>query len=97
MARGIYKRGNVYWIRYAGLDGKIVRESSRSEKFRDAEGLLHQRKAAIKDGKQPQIKRIANHTFNELAGEYLDWAQRQRSYKSKKGFIRQFADVFDHL
>ncbi|MEW6676058.1 MAG: hypothetical protein AB1348_08695 [Nitrospirota bacterium] len=41
-ARGIYKRGNVYWIRYAGLDGRIVFESSGSDKFRDAEALLIQ-------------------------------------------------------
>lgn len=24
LPKGIYKRGGVYWIRYAGLDGKIV-------------------------------------------------------------------------
>ena len=29
-AKGIYKRGNVYWIAYAGLDGKVIRESSKS-------------------------------------------------------------------
>jgi hypothetical protein len=28
MAKGIYKRGKTDWIRYAGLDGKIVYESS---------------------------------------------------------------------
>jgi len=36
MARGIYKRGRIYWIRYAGLDGKIIFESTGSTKFRDA-------------------------------------------------------------
>jgi hypothetical protein len=40
MAKGIYRRGNIYWIRYAGLDGRTVYESSGSEKFRDAEALL---------------------------------------------------------
>ena len=43
--KGIYKRGKVYWIAYAGLDGKVIRESSKSDKFKDAETLL------IKDGK----------------------------------------------
>ena len=61
MAKGIYRRGNIYWIRYAGLDGKTVFESSGSEKFKDAEDLYIKRKNTIKDGKQPEIRRIANH------------------------------------
>ncbi|MGQ9570711.1 MAG: tyrosine-type recombinase/integrase [Thermodesulfovibrionales bacterium] len=97
MARGIYKRGNIYWIRYAGLDGKTVFESSGSDKFREAEALLIKRKQAIKEGKQPEIKKIANHTFNELTTEYLKWAERQRSYRSKKGFVLQLVEVFGNL
>ena len=94
MAKGVYKRGNVYWIRYAGLDGRIVRESSGSEKFREAESLLISRKEAIKQGKQPEVKKIANHIFNELAGEYLKWGERQRSFKSKAYLINQLAGAF---
>lgn len=97
MAKGIYKRGNIFWIRYAGLDGKTVYESSHSTKFRDAESLLIKRKQSIKEGKQPEIKRIANHTFNELVAEYLKWAERQRSFRSKQGFVRQLAETFGNL
>jgi hypothetical protein len=67
MAKGIYKRGKTYWIRYAGLDGKIVYESSGSEKFDDAKTILIDRKKAIRDGKQPEVKKMENHTFRELA------------------------------
>ncbi len=95
--KGIYKRGNVYWIRYAGLDGRTVYESSGSEKFRDAETLLIQRRQSIKEGKQPEIKKIANHTFKELAEQYEKWAERQRCFRSKRGFIRQLSDTFRHL
>ena len=63
--KGIYKRGSIYWIRYAGLDGKIIRESTGSTKYREAEALLIQRKQAIKEGKQPEIKKIKNYIFNE--------------------------------
>jgi integrase len=97
MARGIFKRGNIYWIRYAGIDGRIIRESTGSTKFRDAEALLIQRKQAVKEGKQPVIKRIANYTFNELAEQYLQWAKRQRSFKSKVYFIKQLSEAFGHL
>jgi hypothetical protein len=27
MAKGIFKRGTVWWVRYAGIDGRIVREA----------------------------------------------------------------------
>lgn len=98
MAKGIYKRGNVYWIRYAGLDSRTVYESSGSEKFRDAETLLIQRKQSIKDGKQPEIKRIVNHTFRELSEKYLEWITgRQKSAKIKGYIIRQLVDTFGSL
>ena len=97
MAKGLFKRGNVWWIRYAGIDGRITRESSGSTRFRDAEALLIQRRNDIKEGKQPEVKRISNHTFNELGEQYKRWAERQRSYRSKQGFINQLVDAFGNL
>jgi hypothetical protein len=93
----IYKRDNVYWIRYAGLDGKIVRESAETAKFREAEALLIQKKQMVKEGKQPVLKKIKNYTFKELAEEYLKWTERQRSFRSKKGFILQLVDRYGNL
>jgi hypothetical protein len=97
MAKGIYKRGKTYWIRYAGIDGKIVYESSGSERFSDAQTLLIDRKQTIKVGKQPEIRKIANYTFNQLTNEYVKWAERQRSFKSKVYLIRQLAETFGNL
>ncbi|MGA2317597.1 MAG: site-specific integrase [Thermodesulfobacteriota bacterium] len=95
MARGIYKRGNVYWIRYVGLDGRVIRESSHSGKLKEAGDLLIGRRNEIKEGKEPEIKkRIVNYTFNELAEQYLRWAERQRSFQSKKYFINQLVRDF---
>lgn len=95
--KGVYKRGNIYWIRYAGLDGRIIRESSKSEKFKEAENLLIKRKQGIREGKMPEVKVIKNHTFKDLAEEYTKWAERQKSFKSKKGFITQLRGMYDHL
>ncbi|MGA2463706.1 MAG: site-specific integrase [Thermodesulfobacteriota bacterium] len=95
MVRGIYKRGNVYWIRYAGLDGRIIRESSHSPKLKEAGDLLIGRRNEIKEGRQPEVrKRIVDHTFYELAEQYLKWAERQRSFQSKKSFVEQLTDAF---
>ncbi|MDA8169509.1 MAG: site-specific integrase [Nitrospiraceae bacterium] len=98
MAKGIYKRGNVFWIRYAGLDGKVVYESSGSSKFREAESLLISRKEAVKQGKQPEIKKITNHSFKELAEKYQAWIEgRQRSAKVKGYIIGQLTGKFGNL
>jgi integrase len=94
MAKGIYKRGNVYWIRYAGLDGKIVRESTGSSRFKNAEAHLIKRKNSIKEGIEPEVKRIKNYLFNELADEYKKWAERQRSFDSKIYLINQLKETF---
>ena len=95
MAKGIYKRGNVYWIRYAGLDGRVRYESSHSRKFKDAEVLLCNRKAKISEGKEPTLKnKILNHTFTELSEHYLKWAKKQKSFRCKKGFVGQLVKSF---
>ncbi len=97
MAKGIYKRGNVFWIAYVGLDGKVIRESSKSTKFKDAETLLIKRRQGIREGKMPEIKRIGNHTFSELVTDYLKWAERQRAYKQKELVIVRLQMVLDRL
>jgi len=92
--KGIFKRGNIYWIRYAGIDGKIIRETSHSTRFKEAEKLLVDRKQTIGEGKMPEIKRIGNHLFDELADQYLKWAERQRGFKQKRLVVGQLRDRF---
>lgn len=97
-AKGLYKRGNVWWIRYAGLDGKIRFESG-GESFKGAQDLLTDRKKEVKEGKEPiPKKRIANHTLNELAAHYKVWGDgRQRGFKTKKYHIVQLENVFGNI
>ena len=97
MAKGIYKRGEVYWIAYADLDGKIIRETSKSKKFKEAEDLLIQRRQSIREGKMPEIKRIANYTFDNLVTDYLKWAARQRAFSKKEFVVNQLKERFSKL
>lgn len=95
LPKGLYKRGHTYWVRYAGLDGKIIFESSKSTKIKDAMDILHKRKAEVLSGIQPEIKKkIPNTTFKELSVEYLKWAERQRSFKKKKLLVDQLVKIF---
>jgi hypothetical protein len=44
ISRNVYFRGNVFWLRYAGPDGKMVAESTRSNSIDCAIKLLEQRR-----------------------------------------------------
>jgi len=78
--------------------GKIIRESAKTTNFKEAETELINRKKAVRDGKEPEpIKKIPNYTFSQLADEYIKWCERQRSFRSKKGFILQLVDVFGNI
>ncbi len=84
--KGIYRRGDKWWIRYAGLDGKIVRKSTNSDKRKDAELMLNAEKKLVHEGKQPAIKIIRNYTFAELAEKYKVWMTGRQASAEVKGY-----------
>lgn len=96
MSKGIYKQkgSQNWWIRYAGLDGKMKFQSTETTSKREAEYILNCRKKDVKEGKRPLIKKIANHSFRELAEEYLPWAERQRSFRIKQCLIKKAVEQF---
>tara|TARA_B100000315_G_scaffold139863_1_gene128902 strand:+ start:421 stop:1515 length:1095 start_codon:yes stop_codon:yes gene_type:complete len=92
--RGIYKRGNVYWIRYSAPDGKIIRESCQTASKKDAEYLLSCRRKDVREGKFVKIKEIKKYSFNELVSPYLEWAKRQKAFKSKRDMVNKLVAKF---
>jgi integrase len=94
LAKGIYKRGKIYWIRYAGPDGKVIFESTKGTSFKDAETLFLKRKKEVRDGELQEIVKKPDITFNELAAEYEKWAERQRGIRQKRGRIKQLKKAF---
>lgn len=96
MRRGLYKRGGIYWLRYAGTGGRIVFESAKTSNLKQAEAILTKRKADVLEGKVP-VRFTKRYTFQELSKEYLDWATRQKSYKDKRNRLGQLLKVFGNL
>ncbi len=97
MARGVFKKPNskYWWIRYADLYGKTRYESSETTKHSDAVLLYNKRKAEVEKGKAPEIRKIANYKFKELAERYSDWMNgRHRSANSKQYRINQLISHF---
>ncbi len=96
-SKGLYKRWNIWWICYVGVDGRIRRESSGTTNYKEAQALLIKRKQSVLHGKEPEVKRIRSYCFFELKEEYLKWAERQKSSESKKGFVKQLCSEFGNL
>jgi integrase len=95
-SKGLYRRGKTWWITYQGLDGKQRFESSGSTLKADGEYLLACRRKAIAEGTAPPVtgRRAMNTTFAELTERYLEFVQGQKSFATKKGFIRELKEEF---
>jgi len=97
-AKGIYKRGNVWWLRYAGPDGLTRYESAKTASFRDAQAILVDRKKEVQEGRDPTlVRKIKYHTLKELRDQYLVWAERQRGYRAKKSVVKLMYQEFGNL
>ncbi len=91
-ARGIYKRGKIFWICYKNGDNRIVRESARTHDFKKAESLLALRR---KESVSPVPEKVCGPLpFRVLAEKYHAFALSQKSYYIKKIIINQLAEEF---
>ncbi len=67
--RCIYKRGNIYWLKYY-RNGKPYYESTGSQKETDARKLLKKREGEISEGKLPGVY-FDRVRFDELAKDLI--------------------------
>jgi len=86
----IYKRGNIWWIKYY-KNGKSFRESSKSPKKMVSKRLLDRREGNIAQGKAPGIH-FEKVSFDELAENFL----RDYRINQKKSLVRAERSV-NHL
>jgi len=64
----LYKRGNVWWIKYSDRKGKVIRESTKSTKKMVATRMLERREGEIAEGKMPSIY-FERTTYDQLADD----------------------------
>lgn len=93
----IYKRGEIYWIKYY-RNGKPYRESSHSDMITKAQKLLKKREGEIADGKLPGVY-FDKVTFDELAEDVLhDYQIEERDTINKaKRSIRYLKEYFGNM
>ena len=94
--KGLYKRGNVFWMTYKA-DGMLYRYSTGKTTQKEAEYVLACRRKEIKEGKLPEFNK-GKCKFAELAKEYdTTCAKQQKGYGTKKYIIRQLVEEFGNL
>jgi integrase len=81
--KGLYKRGNVWWLAYADATGRLVRESSETGDYKVATKKLDKARGEVAKGKRVQRAEIRNVSFAEAMKAYLEWAKPQRGYGNK--------------
>ena len=86
----IYKRGDVYWIKYY-RNGKAYRETSKTNKESEAKRLLKKREGEISEGKIPGVY-FDRVKFNDLADDFL----ADYRVNGKKSLVRAERSV-NHL
>ncbi len=87
--RGVYKRGNIWWIAFKNYDGQVVRKSTGSEKHAEAVSTRESEVRNVRDilaGKEPE-KRLADYTFNQLADKYLDFVNGRQASATVKKYV----------
>jgi integrase len=79
---GLYKRGKTWWIDYYTHGGRRVREAVGPDKD-DARITLGERLQDIRQGRNPELRRIRPKPFDEMVTEFLEkHAKQRRDYES---------------
>jgi integrase len=91
--RGLYKRGNTWWMTYRDAIGKQRFESCKTSNKKDAEQRLVDRRKEALEGiaPAPPIKPLA---LNDLKDRYLAFVGHQRGVETKKIHFAHFARVW---
>lgn len=97
--KGVYKRGNRWWIRYR-FDGRLVRKSIGDRVL--AERTLEEIRHRIEDGRHEIKPKAERRLFKDMADEYLEIkvAEEKRSLRCDRQTFKQllprFGTVYMH-
>jgi integrase len=91
--RGLYKRGNVWWMTYRDAIGKQCFESCKTASKKEAERRLIDRRKEAQEGLLPaaSIKALALHDLKE---KYLSFVGHQRGVATKHIHFAHFKRVW---
>jgi integrase len=92
--KGLYLRKKTWWMTFQGCDGKQHWASCHTQSKIEAQALLEKRRVSVREGNAYEAKQIKPTSFLDLAKEYEQYVLKQRSYISKKGFLKKLKAQF---
>ena len=95
--RGLYRRGDIWWLRYADADGRLHRESTGAKDRQRAVRALEKRRTDVFEGKFFDRRQSSRVCFGELLRKYLRWSKGAKAPKSHlrdRGLAKQLLEHF---
>lgn len=93
--RGVYWRGEVLWVRYAGPTGKIVRESAYTRDKRTAKRYRATRLEEVAEG--TWVPASERHARTPTVASYAEeWLERQHE-RGIKSYRQESQKLTDHV
>src|SRR5262249_25808642 len=93
-----HKGTSIYWMKYKGVDGKIYRESTKTDGKEHAKTELRKREGKISEG-VPVTPADGRLTFADAVAAVVDdyKVNGRRSIESVEGRIKHLSPVFGRL
>src|SRR5713226_9249342 len=90
--RGLYKRGDIYWIAYKAV-GRVIRESTGTPDRKLAEAVLAKRRAEVFEGRWTGRLRDVKTPLRQAIQEFLNLYSRPRkvSWEDDRLVLDRFA------
>jgi integrase len=89
--KGVYQRGNRWWIRYR-FNGKYIHQAIGDRIL--AERTMEEIRHRIHDGRHEIKLEDERRTFAEMANEYLEAKSNKRSLRCDRSMLRHLVPVF---
>ena len=79
--RGVYRRGDVLWIRFQNADGKLTRESTGQRDVKVAESILAKRRSEV-----AMLSHFPSRKFEQVSFDQLREAWEPAHLKKTPSF-----------
>lgn len=91
---GVYRRGKIWYIRYQGPDGQVIRESTSQESRKLAEKILAKRKTEIAEDRFLEKEERPEMMLAELCDWYWEHHGQFLKWHGVRGALERFKRFF---
>ena len=91
---GVYRRDKIWYIRFKGPDGRMLRQSTGQESKRLAEDILKKQKIELAEGKFLDKQERPTMTFSELCEWYWEHHGRHLKWSGIRGLLNRLKGFF---